>query len=363
MIPRRVGLVAVHGVGEQRRRQIADDLARGLLKRGSSRIREANSPEEGDPNADRSLVLETPGGALWLRIYEAYWGGLATDYTRRDALLFYAWLLWTLAYPFANLVGGRYRHRRLSLPVFALSFAALLFTGSLAHLLNAALWILLALPGLGRRRTALRRQILEYGGDVYLYVRRPEASGHFDRLMVSEDRRRIDQAAFRGPFELALALAAGGNDQVQIVGHSLGSVIAYDALTGGTLPEPQLAKITAMHTWGSPLDKFYFVWPDRRRFRIEPPPRTPLRWINWSHGLDPIGSALDSYNGVAGLERPDNRRFWGLETPASAHSSYWGRPETLDSLLDFLARTRESAGAAEHFGLSSPAAPHERQTP
>jgi len=83
-----------------------------------------------------------------------------------------------------------------------------------------------------------------------------------------EIRRRILDGAVE---ELKLLLNSGRYDQIVVVGHSLGSAIAYDALdcishdmnvSGGISPQVA-SKIKGLVTLGSPLDKIAFFFHER----------------------------------------------------------------------------------------------------
>ena len=133
--------------------------------------------------------------------------------------------------------------------------------------------------------------------------------------------------------EIKSLLERDDYDQIILVGHSLGSVIAYDALnriiadmnaSGGISPE-QTEKIAGLVTFGSPLDKVAFYFRERthdyeyvrrqilahvhafkgRPFPGDPDPITidnpmehrlaRVRWLNFYHLEDPVSGHLDAY--------------------------------------------------------------------
>lgn len=164
-------------------------------------------------------------------------------------------------------------------------------------------------------------------------------------------------------------------DQVIIAGHSLGTVVAYDAINSlcnherggpdqidGKIKSAQvgpdeLAKITGLVTFGSPLDKVYYFFRDavpveqtirgqilsylhsfrKNRSMRDYAPNTfqqyaandlpNCKWFNAWSLMDPISGALHFYR------VNDRRHFWYL-IPFYAHLSYW---EDL-RFYDFFAR-------------------------
>jgi hypothetical protein len=134
-----------------------------------------------------------------------------------------------------------------------------------------------------------------------------------------------------------------------MVGHSLGSVIAYDVLNGlliedGFLANPvDAANRTRMFlTFGSPLDKTAFLF--RTQADIKSPVREvaaaavqpmiqdykfrPKEWVNlWSHA-DIISGELNFYDDTAnmtngGPRRVCNKKDPEARTPLAAHMEYW----------------------------------------
>jgi hypothetical protein len=104
--------------------------------------------------------------------------------------------------------------------------------------------------------------------------------------------------------EQLVAARRDGCESIQIVAHSLGTVVAYHALTGfaNHLPSGQeddlraaRARVTRLYTIGSPLEKIRFFWP-----RLTPAPASSrdlkLRWDNFVSFFDPVAGALRSFD-------------------------------------------------------------------
>ncbi len=149
-------------------------------------------------------------------------------------------------------------------------------------------------------------------------------------------------------------------DQVILVGHSLGSCIAYDTLNLLSLQASVatdggksllIDKITGLITFGSPLDKtaFFFqqmipkeqyirrsILKHLKSFRVRPlinssnqhfsknPVTSPLnniRWVNYYHLKDPISGHLDYYQNLENVLMT-YPATWGNQ----GHQGYWTHP-------------------------------------
>jgi hypothetical protein len=209
-------------------------------------------------------------------------------------------------------------------------------------------WWKMGLIALG---LVLSRFLVRSVGDVAVY-----ALGADPRHRFAPARREIlDRVAAN------LARLERDYDEVFVAGHSLGSVIAYDALNERVAVDWKrkraARKVSGFLAFGSPLDKFYyffrrqsfgkpvleqiesagtFLWkkPSGRRYgevEFEPyqPPATAIRfWVAWSP-LDPLGHRVDHY-------APHHQeRFWYL-TPRGWHSGFWRDPRFYGFMVDWL---------------------------
>ena len=155
-----------------------------------------------------------------------------------------------------------------------------------------------------------------------------------------------------------------GYDHVILVGHSLGSVIAYDTINellsqfngvpGPPSDQPavplalaQLQKLKGLLTFGSPLDKIYYFFREHVKedqairaqilsmlhsFRKMPSGRDyapfgfrynfwqldELRWVNAYAFLDPVSARLQFY-----MLQEDDQRSFPYWIPGLAHLRYW----------------------------------------
>lgn len=221
-------------------------------------------------------------------------------------------------------------------------------------------------------------------GDIMVYTAADMKSKHF------EVRQRILDGAVKNirwllelPAKESAQEPAKEYGSVIVAGHSLGSVIGYDALNrinnlmktdeGFAEAAPRLKGFVS---FGSPLDKVAYFFrarvDDTRYVRKQilaqliafkakdlnpnwkPPhklatdPWSPLghvRWINFWGPRDPISGPLDFYDLKAG----DNRRLelggtWGV----GAHSNYWqSGPGMYQAILNELVCGTPAAGESK----------------
>lgn len=219
----------------------------------------------------------------------------------------------------------------------------------LAALIDALRGAPLAALGAALVTLWLRRLLIRHVGDITLYVTADENSAF------ARTRREILKSATARVRELLLDPAY---DAVYLVGHSLGSVIAYDAINhlirevqaapaAGPLALAHLERLRGLLTFGSPLDKvnyFFRIRVDGRQplraqiisllhaFRKRASARdygalafatpkfkglTGLRWLNvWSYA-DIVSGRLDFY-------QVDEQRQLTYARPFTAHVAYWG---------------------------------------
>lgn len=217
----------------------------------------------------------------------------------------------------------------------------------------------------------LRSLYIQYLGDVAVYLSSHQLNAFH------EIRARIREVGYRTACAIYGARNESGSgweyDEIVVVGHSLGSVVAYDTLNavlnedrlrGGTLRAEERTR--ALVTFGSPLDKSAFIFRTQMadsRFRealaaavqplIQPVPRKEgerergrtIPWFNVHSPFDPISGPLDYYDPPKGEEPEGHRRIQNEPDPDGgifgyAHVTYWKNP----ALIDYL-RTELSAPA------------------
>jgi pimeloyl-ACP methyl ester carboxylesterase len=132
-----------------------------------------------------------------------------------------------------------------------------------------------------------------------------------------------------------------GCREIQIVAHSLGTVIAFNALTRypASAVDKAPMSITHLYTIGSPLEKFLFIW----HRTLRPSLRSPeiqldgqilasghrIQWQNFYSPLDMVSGKLMRFTEWGHVV---NTRLWGLGGLARAHINYFRHPAVLTAL-------------------------------
>lgn len=237
----------------------------------------------------------------------------------------------------------------------ALIFAAQLDL-SLPHWLTTSLWVF---PALGALAKFVRELFVQYPGDVAIYV----DSNKLDRF--DKIRKEIKQVSLDSLSAIYTARNAADTafeySKVAVVGHSLGSVIAYDTLNRLLIlddlagnPVEVEQRTCLFETFGSPLDKiaYFFTIQGKETFHIreqlaavvQPLIQSYARfrafpWINVFSRNDIICGELKFYD-VAGTNAPPaviNIVDKDCCVPLIAHVDYWKNGLVWRALLSKIA--------------------------
>jgi hypothetical protein len=215
----------------------------------------------------------------------------------------------------------------------------------------AVIWLLLVLAS-----AIVRSFLVQYVGDVAIYVESQTLDRYFQvRDRIKQSVRDTARAVYGAPGRDSRRFAY---ESVFVVGHSLGSVIAYDTLNrllwdDTTAPVTQdldvRGRTRLLLTLGSPLDKtaFFFAMQRKRggsalremlaatvqpiiddvRFRT-------FRWINVYSRWDIISGSLDYYDLPDGSNPypVENRVDPDATTFLWAHVEYWQSTLVYDAL-------------------------------
>jgi hypothetical protein len=201
----------------------------------------------------------------------------------------------------------------------------------------------------------LARLLVRTLGDVEVYATYVEAS----------ERHAAHEAVVAEAVSvLRRALEDEATSRVVLVAHSLGTVVAWDALrvlaletqSGGPLRAAALLKLARVVTYGSPIDKVrYFHFMDdkndptfaavlerlRADTRVGPFADRPegLAWDNWYDPADLVAGRLESPNDqdMTAPVRNVAVACGAFPNPFASHNGYLDRPEVLDGILDALA--------------------------
>jgi hypothetical protein len=405
-----VGLLVVHGIGEQRPGETSQKLIAGLRRAFGGDIEVSNrrkAPPQAETRQSRdhaellpeSIELSVRGFDRTLVLYEVYWADLmagekAAGSFQMRQLIALPWMRQQ------NTERGLYgnvqpqflpREESLLLLYFISTCAyygyyglrqAVSLIGMLWHTLLAVLFVLLIptvtlsrlvafLPGMRKRvaayHTALAALILwnrrglaaappggrhpvdvlldGYVGDILSYV---NTQGR--QFFVTNVPDWNAGTGILKRFHDRLQQACDECDEVHLLAHSLGSVIAYHGITGYGLPPSEehactmdlLTKLKGMYTFGSPIGKFRYFWPllvGYRPTRVVIENGTPVRaastgeviacdWLNFYNPLDLVSGKLTPQ---PGFPPPINIRV--LESGLIfSHVRYEQNEEFLDAI-------------------------------
>lgn len=365
-----IGLLLVHGIGAQKSGETTANFVEGFLRA---------FPDARFDMDNRTLAVE----ARLIRLYEVYWADLLKDERakgafNRELINSVAWFPW-LHFRSGGYAPGDYSlflvlSRTLTLVpvgvVFQLMYQGANFLAGIAQafsksaeeppissdtlrqseveqsFLHRTRSKALASAASARdARTVVDDLLDEYLGDVFTYV---DSAGR----AFQEGSPFYDTAdQIHGRFYKALEQASSdGCSEIQIVAHSLGTVVTHLALSGYNLKpnqqgEPQtekpiseqLSRLTRLYTIGSPLEKIRFVWPklittgliERVRFinnQAEalsnadlPNAAARLRWDNFYDPFDRVSGKLKRFEHWGGVT---NHRLFGLGGPLRSHINY-----------------------------------------
>jgi hypothetical protein len=216
--------------------------------------------------------------------------------------------------------------------------------------LSAALWAIVLLAS-----WRVRWFMLEFVGDSAIYVTSHTLNRYFEtRQAIRNDALRLLRAIFE----------CGNYRRHILVGHSLGSVIAYDSLNAllieDRLNEGRLAvarRTALLLTFGSILDKTAFLFRAqsestdiREALASATQPliseaATRPRWVNLYSPHDVLAGSVDYYDlpdgvpprtGEPAPRRIENMRDRHAWIPLIAHTQYWYNDLFLSTIADIV---------------------------
>lgn len=326
-----VAVLVVHGIGAQEPGETLDKLLNGLRRVHGDAI----------PAAARDGVVADLGGRR-VRFHEVYWADLLRgDITfggfqimELQSLSWFPWFnlrrgnywpgccsalklcVWCLALPFVNFL--------MLLAYYGAGLVVELASGVLGARvptkearMNAWSRILCKAGATTRRHTRCDAILDEYVGDVFSYVN--SAGGAFYREKpeppVPAELEHIHLAIMRRFYDQLLK-AAADCESIQIVAHSLGTVVTYHGLSGlrfetfadeSAAIRVAVAKVRHVYTIGSPLEKIRFFWPALARAESLLGGNA-LQWDNFVSWFDPVAGVLRRFGDWADIT---NHRLLG----------------------------------------------------
>jgi len=369
--------LVIHGIGEQNPFETLDSFTRGFVKlfndnklafNISHRISERKE-SSGSSWTESFVRLQPDNGDGFIDIHEYYWAYLTEEKITVPEVG--QWVEQTLEgtrkfYAENEELRKRYETNgtakyRLTKVLILLHLLSVVYP--LLKIVVPLLSYLFRLPLIsGFKKGAvfleglLRPVIVGYIGDVAIYTTVDEKSEFFEvrRKILAESQLLIESLLTEETY-----------NRIIIVGHSLGSVIAYDTLNSlnlrANLPNSRplpFEKIKGLITFGSPLDKVAFFFREHasseqyirrqimeqlhsfraKKFDFEAnlaevnstitSIMKGIKWVNYYDMLDPVSGHLDFY------EVDENKELlmhskWGV-----AHTAYWEHEPMYEDMAD-----------------------------
>lgn len=335
-----IALLIVHGIGEQRRGQTTEKLLVGLKAAYGDAL-------QIEHDADNYPVAVTANGRT-VRLYEVYWADVLSAEKSRGT---FTWripntLVWHPAWcrQLGMLRSPEYSTALVRWRVFTL--VPLVPAGYLLYVSARLLAQVLDKP----RREAFEEKLREQKLSL---VERSKAVAAFtsdtptlvDELLdsVVADIPNYMESIVAGTgaafeilerFHKQMAHArTDGCDEVQVLAHSLGTVVAFHALSGvGLPPGAPIPAPRRLFTIGSPLEKIRFFWPWTVR-AAQPSTDPDFQWLNFHHRADRVSGDLRRFAGFCTLR---NIRLKGGGGLLRSHVVYERSPEFLGVLTGAL---------------------------
>jgi hypothetical protein len=358
----RVGLLVIHGIGDQKRGETLKGVVEGLeVAYGKGRFRREDTVATG---TFRRVGPDGSAEAAEVRVYEAYWadqlphdkvrGSFHLD--RVQQLVWFPFLNWRTVENFAS----EYRRTHvlgwtaILVPIAAIVTAAYVCLEAIFALVQGL--IDAARTSSARRASADETHQLQSWRSAFQRARERRLEGPlrtpldafldndvadvFNYVDSAGDAHPIVREAARSIYEvfrstLERAVVDDQCTEIQILAHSLGSVIAFHGLT--TYREETEALVSLAHggekrpplthvfTIGSPLEKFRFFWPKLIAGR-HTSSAAQFEWHNFTSPGDLIAGPLRTYDWVPRISNHRIAGAWGLLT---AHTGYRRQPTFL----------------------------------
>ena len=223
-----------------------------------------------------------------------------------------------------------------------------------------------------------RGLLVDFMGDVTAYIAAHTANKFYEvRQGIQKRAKTIARAVYTATDGTGGPLLYS---RVIVMGHSLGSVVAYDMINALLLDEEFAsgaatdvrARTSHLITFGSPLDKTAFIFREQQprdsqvreslAANVQPlimdyDNRDKLCWLNLWSKHDPISGPLDFYDVADRAAHPNACPVLNLEDrysdiPLFAHTMYWQSP-CLGAALLAAVQDRPCADAVKSKGCAA----------
>ncbi len=315
-----IAVLVVHGIGAHKPEENLNKLLSGLRK-----VQPDNIPE----NYQQGDVLTLDQQPV--RFYEVYWADLLLGEKIRGSfqmqeVLSLAWFPW-------------FNYRRSNYPKGSYPLLKILGWSLFLPIMN--LFILLAYhgasifghgfskhrhknsdhkPGGGKSakdtvtQAAQRAQdyskfdaiMDDFLGDIFNYINSANNAFYRDKKEppVADSIKRVYPEIIQRFYQQLLRAQTDGCEGIQVVAHSLGTVVSFHALSGLLLDwddqqeQSQImvarSKVKHLYTIGSPLEKIRFFWP-LTVIKDSPLGDMKIKWDNFVSFFDPVAGVLKRY--------------------------------------------------------------------
>lgn len=315
--PGNIGVLVVHGIGEQE----ANDTI-GKLLTGLQHVEHALEVEEAV--AGKTVII----GGQDVRFYEAYWADLlkgekiigSFQMNELQSLSWFPWLnfrrgnyqpgdysllkrvWWIVLLPLANFL--------IYLGYNGLSFLAQMGNSLKGQRDDGDLGTSSSIPAVLRKvvrrsnkYTIVDEKLDEFVGDVFNYVNSAGDAFYREKEepLIPDEIRKVYPEIVQRFYTQLLKAHTDGCTSIQVVAHSLGTVVTYHALAGlGFDAETRedadairaaRSKVTNLYTIGCPLEKIRFFWPRLISTR-SPFGEMQVKWENFVSWFDPVAGVL-----------------------------------------------------------------------
>jgi tetratricopeptide (TPR) repeat protein len=335
--PRKVALIVVHGMGKGRPHETMRKLVNGIQQLASEHGLELKVT----PATPTSpMTLEISGSESRVHLYEVF----CADLLEFDSFCCFdrAMLIDAAWYPLLNWLNNVEQARRhygffktLAWTLVAVPLAALLwYAYEFLHFVwgfifpSKARWVK---PNASRGRHSVYNgldDLLDRTlGNVFTYVR--SAGGLFHHT----EGRQLGCEKVLAAFDRQMRFASEECEEVHVLAHSLGTVVAYHGLLGFARKQEWAprGKVDSFFTIGSPLEEFRFIWP-RSVPPLQSPAAGPVSWHNYHSPFDIVSSKLRNFDQVCTVE--NHKAYCG--GLASAHTHYEMDEAYLRAVTDVL---------------------------
>jgi len=424
--PRRVGVLVIHGVGEQTRFEHLEEIASNLSKAAPGSFVQINYGNQSERHAKQLSWNETPVIVRWegktepveAHFREVFWADFGMGVTVMDWWRMFKWIVsmpgarvfsagdgagqesfplsdYTLVPPAKPTLKARLQARLYLYFVCSIATPLVFFAKPIEMLIERLIAWKVPLP----------RVLMHTLGNVMLYQ---DATVLADRLESFNEKRRT--GIRRRMVQALVAMAKDADDDkldaFYVIGHSLGTVIAFNALMECPAALPNflseaewkdlpahfkintstspanlippcppwlkpgdainrralLAKCRGFLTAGCPLDKFASLWP--AVVPISTQQLNPaIRWVNVADGLDIVANELHYFPtapAAAGGFKLENHGWGGAFWPVNAHTSYWQEKPGKTRLINWIVGWLEDENCPEP-GLPPPHPQHKSE--